>query len=111
MSKAVKTLTRSSPKRIWVLATILLGLWAAPAYAQQRQLCAPRQAILDKFAAEFGEVPFGGGVDGAGQLIEILTSPSGSWTMLIVRPDKTACIMGSGDGWLEYPPSVPGRGA
>lgn len=90
---------------------LVLALAASAAAAQQRQMCAPRQALIDKLAADFGEVPIAGGVDGGGQLIEILTSPSGTWTLLIVVPGKTACIMGSGDGWREYPPSVPGRGA
>lgn len=90
---------------------LALILFAFPAFAQQRQMCAPRAAILEKFAQEFGEVPYAGGIDGGGNLMEILTGPKGSWTLLIIRPDKIACIVGSGEGWLVYEPTVPGRGA
>lgn len=94
--------------RLLVLAALLIS---APAWGQQRQLCAPRQALLEKFAQEFGEVPFSGGIDGAGNLMEILTSPKGTWTLLLVRPDKIACILGSGESWLIYEPTIAGRGA
>ena len=92
------------------LALALL-LFAFPAFAQQRQLCAPRAALLEKLSQEFGEAPYAGAIDGAGNLMEILTGPNGTWTLLIVRPDKIACIVGSGEGWLLYAPTVPGRGA
>ena len=91
--------------------TLAFLLFALPAFAQQRQLCAPRAALVEKLAQEFGEAPTAGGIDGAGNLMEILTSPKGTWTLLIVRPDKIACIVGSGEGWLIYEPTVPGRGA
>ena len=91
--------------------TLALLLFAFPAFAQQRQLCAPRAALVEKLAQEFGEAPTAGGIDGAGNLMEILTGPKGSWTLLIVRPDRIACIVGSGEGWLVYEPTMPGRGA
>ncbi len=90
---------------------LALVLFAFPAFAQQRQLCAPRAALLEKLSQDFGEVPFAGGIDGGGNLMEILTGPKGSWTLLIVMPNKTACIVGSGEGWLLYAPTVGGRGA
>lgn len=92
------------------LALALL-LFAFPAFAQQRQLCAPRNALIEKLSQEFGEAPYAGAIDGAGNLMEILTSPKGTWTLLIVRPDRIACIVGSGEGWLIYEPTIPGRGA
>lgn len=92
------------------LALALL-LVAFPAFAQQRQLCAPRAALLEKLAADFGETAHASGIDGGGNLMEILTGPNGTWTLLIVRADKVACIVGSGEGWLVYEPTVPGRGA
>lgn len=92
------------------LALALL-LFAFPAFAQQRQLCAPRNALIEKLSQEFGEAPYAGAIDGAGNLMEILTGPKGTWTLLIVRPDKIACIVGSGEGWLLYEPTVGGRGA
>ena len=97
----------------WVLAslTVLSANFLGVAQAQPRQMCAPRAALLEKFAAEFGEAPYAGGIDGAGNLMEILASPKGTWTLLIVRPDKIVCIVGSGEGWLVYEPTVPGRGA
>lgn len=91
--------------------TLAFLLFALPASAQQRQLCAPRAALVEKLAQEFGEAPTAGGIDGAGNLMEILTGPKGTWTLLIVRPDKIACIVGSGEGWLIYEPTAPGRGA
>lgn len=90
---------------------LALVLFAFPAFAQQRQLCAPRNALVEKLSQEFGEAPYAGAIDGAGNLMEILTGPKGTRTLLIVRPDRIACIVGSGEGWLIYEPTAPGRGA
>jgi hypothetical protein len=98
----------------WLVAffVLALNLGAQPATAQQRQLCASRDALLEKLAQDFGEAPRASGIDGGGNLMEILTSPSGTWTLLIVMPTKRACIVGSGEGWREYDGvAVPGRGA
>jgi hypothetical protein len=111
MTRAVETLARGSAMRATLLIVGML-LAASSASAQQRQLCAPREALLEKLAQEFGEAPRASGIDGGGNLMEILTSPSGTWTLLIVMPAKRACIVGSGEGWVEYEGvAVPGRGA
>ncbi len=107
MATGVKTLALGAVLSLAVLSVNFLGT----AQAQQRQYCAPRSALLEKLAAEFGEVPYAGGIDGAGNLMEILTAPTGSWTLLIILPSKIACVVGSGKDWLLYEPSVPGRGA
>ena len=95
------------------LLIVLLMLAASDVAAQQpqRQMCAPRDRLVERMAQEFGEIPIGGGIDGGGNLMELLTSPAGTWTLLIVTPNKMACMAGSGDGWRDYEPVVPGRGA
>jgi hypothetical protein len=100
------------------LMLALLGLlffFSLPAWGQQQQqrqaACAPRDHMIERLAAEFGEVPVAGGIDAAGQLIEILTAPDGGWTMIVVLPNGRACAVATGRDWMVYPPSVPEKGA
>ena len=91
-------------------ALILGALFAASAaLAQQQQMCAPRKLLLEKFLQEFGEAPVAGGLDGAQNLIEILTSPNGTWTAVISNAQGRTCVVGSGSDWRTYDPPIAGR--
>jgi hypothetical protein len=42
-----------------------------------------------------------------GQLLEILVSPKGSWTIIITQPNGPSCLVSSGDNWQSILP-LPG---
>lgn len=93
-----------------LLLILLLALASSDVAAQQqRQMCAPRKPLLEKFLQEFGEAPVAGGLDAQGNLIEILASPSESWTAIVSSPSGQTCVVGSGQSWRTYAPTVPGR--
>ena len=92
-------------KTTFLAASALVALSAGAALAQGmpngRQLCAPRAAIVEKLKAEFGEEPEGLGVTDSGGLFEILSSTSGTWTVLATGPNGVSCLVLSGDGWMS----------
>jgi len=79
-----------------LLATILVA--AAPA----QSACAPRAAILERLAAQYGEVPVAAGLTTAPLLIEVLASADGaSWTIIATSSDGTSCLIAAGEGWRD----------
>jgi hypothetical protein len=38
-----------------------------------------------------------------GAVLEILASPTGSWTMLITYPNRPTCLMAAGEAWESVP--------
>lgn len=87
-------------------ASAFLALTAGAAQAQQRmpggsqQLCAPRAALVEKLKSEFDEEPQSVGVTHSGGLFEVLSSASGTWTVLATGPNGVSCLVLSGDGWI-----------
>lgn len=67
--------------------------------------------MIAKLLTEYGEIPQASGLQSNGGLLEILTSPSGTWSIIVGRPGGPVCLVSSGDGWQAQAPQVPGRGA
>ena len=89
-------------------------------------LCGARADILAKLAKEFGEAPTALGLASNGGVVELLSSDSGSWTLMITfapAPGSPAggrtCLIATGEGWQSVRPQPrdpltdirPGRGA
>lgn len=71
--------------------------------------CGARQTIVDGLAATYMEKRVGMGLTGAGQLLEIFVSPTGTWTIVVTVPSGQACIVAGGDAWMPEP-KPPGQG-
>jgi hypothetical protein len=74
---------------------------AAPALAQQ-SACAPREAIVSHLEKKYGETRRGVGLQNRGSVTEIYASAeTGTWTIIVTRPDGVACAVAAGEAWLE----------
>jgi hypothetical protein len=83
---------------------ILAALSASPAAAQS---CGERDAILAALADRFGETLAFTGLGHNGKfVVELTTSPAGSWTLLHSTPGGATCLMASGYHY-ETPDAAP----
>lgn len=90
----------------------LIGLLFLPLEARGQGLqCASRAAMVAQLLSEYAEIPVASGLQSNGALVEILTSPSGTWSIIVGKPGGLTCLVASGDGWQAAMPQVPGRGA
>lgn len=69
----------------------------------QQPPCAPHTEILRWLEDKHGEVPIAIAKMDGGGLIEVVVSPSGSWSILAIRSDGYACFVASGTGWTKPP--------
>jgi hypothetical protein len=74
------------------VVTCARGAEAAPA-------CSARAAVIAELRDQFKEEPTGLGMTGNGQVVELLTSEAGSWTLLLTFPNGQSCLIASGHGW------------
>lgn len=69
-----------------------------------------RGRVLFQLENRYQEEPVHMGLASNGSVLEVLASPSGSWTIIITRPSGLSCIMAAGENWEDSPISVPGKG-
>lgn len=86
-----------------ILAAFFVATVASPAQAQEK--CAPLDEFLQAAADSYQEIPVVIGVGlpteamPDGHMLIIMASPEGTWTALVVAPNKTACMVDAGDGF------------
>jgi len=84
-----------------IIAAAMISLNAASATAQV--VCGKRAEILAGFAMAYHEVQSAIGITEGGGLIEVLVSPSGTWTMVVTKPGGLTCVIGTGRDWYTRP--------
>ncbi len=86
-----------------VLASLLPGVLAAPAAAQQPG-CTERTQVIKQLASRYAEVPVSIGLAQNGGVVEVLSSRTGeSWTIIITLPNGTSCAIAAGQHWETVP--------
>jgi hypothetical protein len=72
-------------------------------------LCEKRQTMLELLAKDYSEQPAAIGMVASGGVIELLTSASGSWTLILTLPSGMSCLVATGDDWTAKPPQLADR--
>jgi hypothetical protein len=85
--------------------SVLVSAQMQPAAAQMPP-CASRDQIVERLAAQFGERPVSVAVTVTGDLLELLTSPQGSWSIIVTKAGGPTCLMSAGEGWRGAPAQV-----
>ncbi|MBI4185213.1 MAG: hypothetical protein HY521_14575 [Proteobacteria bacterium] len=89
------------------LAGLALALiWFAPAGAQQ-VACGEREQIAKALAQSYEEHPIARGLASGGVMIEVLAAESGSFTVLLTRPNGLSCLITAGEYWESVPARDP----
>ena len=87
----------------------VLAVIAMPAFAQGRPTCGERSELLAQLKEKFAEKPSGVGITGNGTVVELTTSTTGSWTLLLSFADGRSCLMAAGENWEQAPQQTAGK--
>jgi hypothetical protein len=97
--------------KYFVILAILLG-YSSQANAQV--VCGDRKVYIETLKATHKEVTTSMGLNSNGNVIEVLVSPTGSWTLLSTSPKGKSCVLMYGEAWMNMPkqnisgPSIEG---
>jgi len=80
-----------------LLAVMLVLVATTSANAQQ--VCGEHQKLIDRAHKQYKEVQSFIGVSDSNKLVEVLVSPTGTWTVLATGTDGESCVTLSGSGW------------
>lgn len=67
--------------------------------AQAAGVCAKREDLVKALANQYQETRKSVGVTANVNFVEIFSSKSGTWTIIVTRPTGLSCIIATGDGW------------
>ncbi len=83
-----------------VLAMLtLVAFGYGSAYAQTN--CDVRKSLIAKLDTGFDEQPIAVGLASTGNVVELLVSSDGTWTIMVTKPNGIACIAAVGEEWQE----------
>jgi hypothetical protein len=92
-------------------ALTALGLLAATPSARADQACAERALVVQRLAERYGETLRSMGLHQGDALVEIYSSDAtGTWTILMTRPDGTTCLLAAGQQWEQDAGPLPKPG-
>ncbi len=70
--------------------------------------CGPRDAVTSALADRYGETRRGVGLGDGNMVMEVYaSSETGTWTILITRPDGLSCLAASGSGYEALTDAMP----
>lgn len=91
-------------------ATSSLALVAVPSHAQSA--CFEREDALARLQNLHGEAVIARGLTSEGkEMVELLASQDGTWTILVTNTDGQTCMVGSGKAWTRVEKIVGGPAA
>jgi len=96
--------------RLAVAATLAAATPVAE--AETRRACAERTAVVSRLAEKYGETLQSMGLHRNNGVVEVYASDeTGTWTILVTRPDGTACLLAAGQMWEAdaTPLTPPGK--
>ena len=88
-------------------ALIMTAFLAAPGQAQTPQ-CMGLPDALTGLAQKYAEAPRVSGLTSTGALMIVTASEAGGFSVLLVSPDGTACMVASGEAFEVLPDEPPG---
>ena len=71
-------------------------------------MCDERSAVVATLEKTYSETPVSMGLASNGAIIEILASPSGTFTIILTRPNGLTCVMAAGESWEDLPKRLAG---
>lgn len=79
---------------------------AQTSFAVQRLPCHAYAEIARQLGATYAEAPVSLGLQSNGNLLQVFSSAeSGSWTIVSVAPDGSACVLAAGQHWETVTPA------
>lgn len=86
------------------LSALIAGSWTYPATAPQQVACGKREDMVKALRLQYRESPRAMGLANPTTVIEIFTSTSGTWTILVTRSNGASCVVSAGEAWEETAP-------
>lgn len=80
----------------------------AALFLAQQNPCGPTGLVEKRIAQQYGESVIGAGIVAGGILFTLANPETGTFTILLRRPDGQTCVLMGGTGWASTDAAKPG---
>ena len=70
--------------------------------------CGPREGFVKALKDKYQESSEGMGFSGEANVVEVFSSKTGTWTIIVTTPNGTSCIIAAGQGWKKLKQTIEG---
>ncbi len=91
-----------------IIGALLIGWGPFTSSAQAQTMCGQRGTDVASLEKTYSETPVSMGLASNGAVIEILASPTGTFTIILTRPNGLSCVMAAGESWEDLPKRLTG---
>ncbi len=88
------------------LALIVVFVFMTSA-AWAQAVCGKRSEFVIKLGKQYSEKPVGMGLAANGSMVEIFSSPAGTFSIVVTHPGGVSCLVAAGDNWAMKAPKKP----
>ena len=87
---------------------VALVFAAEMASAQQRNMCAARDIVIERLSGNYGETRRSMGLAANNGIVEIHASEeNGTWTITVTHPNGMTCLVAAGNSYEEIEEELP----
>ena len=84
---------------ILVIGVMTLAVVTTSTPSMAQLMCGKRIEVVNNLRTNYQETVTNIGLVNNGLVLEVLSSKSGTWTILVTKPNGVACVMATGDAW------------
>ena len=88
--------------RLRCLALLLIAALAANPVSAAT-VCMPHKNMIEFLHEKYQEISVGLGLTARGDVIEVLSSAAGGFSVILTKPNGASCIVVSGEAWHSLP--------
>ncbi len=99
ISRRVREGDRTMTRIGFTLLALASSMALLPSAVSAQTLCGERQSFISHLGKNHHEAPTAIGLTSSGKVIEVLTSETGTWTIIVTAPDGRSCLIAAGEDW------------
>ena len=86
-------------RKIFAPLLVLGAILATVTPAHSASVCGNRAQLVGALSRDYSEQPTFEALTADGRLMEVLTSKTGTWTVLLTSPTGRTCVVAAGTSW------------
>jgi hypothetical protein len=91
-----------------IFTVLIIGGSPYPSSAASLVMCGQRADVATKLKQNYEETPASMGITRNGEIVEVFTSKTGTFTIIMTKPGGLSCLLSEGGTWEELPKTLVG---